>query len=135
MKASPYPPPAIRILRVATRVRGSEFDSATPGIKPPNDRRPLPSATEPNAEETTKSLLFMVRPHVDRNIDRRGVCATPGRSATYTRSGLGHGTRGWCIRLVGHRHGTAELPLTVLPLLLRHLDHRLEHRHELPLGG
>src|SRR5688500_16461022 len=52
------PPPAMRILRVAARTSGMSGTSA-------NAILPVPSATDPTADRTTKSLRFMTPPGCD----------------------------------------------------------------------
>src|SRR5512133_4031071 len=81
MKAVLKPPPAIRILRVALCTLESEVTVA-------NGRWPAPSATDPTAERTTNSLLFMRPPLRER-------CARTARSMT------GHASLG-NVRRPGH---------------------------------
>src|SRR6185312_11875677 len=78
MNAVLKPPPAMRIFRVPAAVRDSRLARAAT-VSGPAPRRP----TEPNADETTNSLLFMMCPVLAQEVGggaatRRGRRDHPG---------------------------------------------------------
>src|SRR5688572_32937756 len=86
------PPPAMRILRVAARTRGMSGTSA-------NAILPVPSATDPTADRTTKSLRFMTPPGCD--VPARERIEYAAASASVQRGSARPGARVTGVRFAG----------------------------------
>src|SRR4051812_18981581 len=111
MKAVPKLPPAIRILRVAERAARAVDSEFTEG----KGRWPAPNATDPTAERTTNSRLFIGSPLRKRcartatSIPRRGHRRCPLEVQLGDRN-FAH-AKLLDLTSYGHREGIDELPV------------------------